>query len=408
MTRAGYGQRLDQEAFQRAAIEFLEHYAPPQPADDPTAFAIDEEVERTFAARGRAWQRTKFDHGWAGISWPEEFGGRGGSPIEEALFREVESRYVSPWLTHNLGFENAGAPILAHGDDRQREHFIPSMLRGEQIWTLLLSEPGAGSDLGALRTRAEREGDAWVVNGQKVWSSRAHLADFGLLVTRTNIDVPKYHGVTCFVLDMRTPGISVRPLKQMNGASHFNEVFLTDVRVPDDAVLGVPDHGWDVVRTTLSGERNLLGVVKSHITLDELLELAVGTGTVSSPVLRQRLARAVTSDMILSMLSERVRAASLAGRDPGPVGSVIKLSYSAHVTSTCELALDLLGAGGMLAGSEAPGSGRWLTEFTGAPATRIGGGTDEVARTTIAERVLGLPRDARPDKLVPFRDLKSS
>lgn len=393
--------------FQREATEFLQRHAPERREGDKTMFMVDEEQERDFVARGRAWQRTKYDHGFAGISWPKEVGGLGMTALENALFKEVEHRYVSQWLTHNLGFDNIGPAIIQHGSDSQRDKFTRPMLRGEQVWTLLMSEPNAGSDLGALRMRAVQDGEEWIVNGQKVWSSRAHLAEYGLLFARSNPDVPKYRGITAFLLDMSLPGITVRPLRQMNRSAHFNEVFLTDVRVPADAVIGEVDHGWAVAKTTLSAERNLLGSVRSHISMADLFALVTRMGAIHDPIVRQRVADAYISDTILRLHGGRIRSATLAGNDAASVASVMKLGYALHVTRTTELALDVLGAGGMLSAGSADNGGRWEMEFTGAPATRIGGGTDEIQRNTVGEKVLGLPSEPRDDRTLPFRELRS-
>lgn len=398
----------DQQEFLRRARRFLRVHAPADGESDTSMFVVDPDLEADFVRRGREWQRCKYDNGFAGIAWPAEVGGRGLTPLEDALFRGLEHQHVSQWLTHNLGFENVGPAIIQHGTPGQRAQFIRPMLRGDQVWTLLMSEPGAGSDLAALRTRAAADGDGWVVNGQKVWSSRAHVADFGLLFARTDPALPKHRGIAAFIVDMRTPGITVRPLRQMNGAAHFNEVFLTDVWLPGEALLGDPGAGWAVAKTTLGSERNLLGIVRTHITTGELFELAARLGANRDPIARQRLARAYTADRILELHGARVRVAALRGAPPGQVASVMKLAYSAHVTATAELALDLLGTNGTLAGADGDSDGRWELEFTGAPATRIGGGTDEIQRNTIAERVLGLPAAPRTDNTVAFGDLPPS
>ncbi|HUJ67119.1 MAG TPA: acyl-CoA dehydrogenase family protein, partial [Acidimicrobiales bacterium] len=247
------GETPEDAAFRAEANEFLAAFAPPRkPGDDvdTTMFVVDPGAERDMVARGRAWQRVKFDHGWAGIHWPEAYGGRGGTVRQDLIFREEEQKFVSVWLTHNLGHAVAGPPILQHGTEDQKRRFLPPMLRGDTVWCQLFSEPAAGSDLGAVRTAAVRDGEEWVVNGQKVWSSKAHFSDWGLLVTRTDFDADKYRGITCLVVDMRSPGVEVRPIRQINGACHFNEVFLTDVRVPSGHVIGAPDRGWGVALST--------------------------------------------------------------------------------------------------------------------------------------------------------------
>jgi alkylation response protein AidB-like acyl-CoA dehydrogenase len=397
-------------AFRAEAKEFLSAFAPPRREGDDldtTMFVVDREAELDMVARGREWQRVKFDHGWAGIHWPEAYGGRGGTVSQDLIFREEEQVFASVWLTHNLGLAIAGPPILLHGTEDQKGRFIPPMLRGDAVWCQLFSEPSAGSDLGAVRTAAVRDGDEWVVNGQKVWSSKAHFSDWGLLVTRTDFEADKYRGITCFALDMRSPGVEVRPIRQINGASHFNEVFLTDVRVPHGNLIGEADRGWSVALSTLQGERTAIGGVGGGPAIDELLALARGGDAGSDRVLRERVAAVYSRTRVFPFLRELARNGDGGYLKPGLEGSVLKLFLSRHVAGASELAVDLLGAAGMLAGDDAPDRGRWPTELAGHFSYRIGGGTDEIQRNLIGERVLGLPPDQRVDKGVPFRRIPS-
>ena len=279
------------------------------------------------------------------------------------------------------------------------------MLNGEHIWCQLFSEPGAGSDLAGLTTRAERDGDEWVVNGQKVWTSGAHYSDWGILLARTDWDVPKHRGITYFLVDMRSPGIEVRPLRQITGAAHFNEVFLTDVRIPAANVLGEVDAGWGVVHTTLTHERVMIGGGGSGIGFKTLLRLAQESGRADDPVIRQALARSYTRFEILTWLGQRARAAAMQGRPAGPEASVMKLAISQRVAADGDLALALEGPNGMLHGDDAPDGGTWQQMFLNQWSIRIGGGTEQIQRNTLGERVLGLPGEPRPDKTAPFRDL---
>jgi alkylation response protein AidB-like acyl-CoA dehydrogenase len=258
-----------------------------------------------------------------------------------------------------------------------------------------------------VRTAAVRDGDEWVVNGQKVWSSKAHFSDWGLLVARTNFDADKYRGITCFVLDMRSPGVEVRPIRQINGACHFNEVFLSDVRVPHANLIGAPDGGWGVALSTLHGERTAIGGVGGGPAIDELLALARRGGVASDRVLRERVAAVYSRARVFLFLREWARHGAGGYLKPGLEGSVLKLFLSQYVAGSSALAVDLLGAAGMLAGADAPDRGRWSTELVGHFSYRIGGGTDEMQRNLIGERVLGLPPDQRVDKGVPFRQIPS-
>jgi alkylation response protein AidB-like acyl-CoA dehydrogenase len=303
-----------------------------------------------------------------------------------------------------VGIGMVGPTLIAHGTEAQKERYLPALLRGDDVWCQLFSEPGAGSDLAGLRTRAVRDGDEWVVNGQKVWSSGAHHSDLGILLTRTDVDVPKHRGITYFVVDMRSPGIDVRPLRQITGVAHFNEVFLTDVRIPNQNVVGEPNTGWGVALTTLGNERTLIGGGLG-IGFRDVLRLARAQSRSGEPELRQRLAAAYTRFELLRYLGLRAQAAARSGRPPGPETSVLKLAVSRNVALNGDLVLALEGPAGMLQYDDAPDGGFWQQQFLGQWGVRIGGGTDQVQRNVIGERVLGLPAEPRPDKSVPFREL---
>jgi alkylation response protein AidB-like acyl-CoA dehydrogenase len=365
-------------------------------------FVVDPDAEQAFVQQARAWQRVKFDHGWAGIVWSEDVGGRGGTAVENAIFREEEARGVSPWMTHSLGIDIAGPAIDRFGSTEQRLALLPAMLRGEAAWCQLFSEPSAGSDLGAVRTSATAVAGGWRVTGQKVWSSKAHFADHGFLVARTDWDRPKYEGITCFVLDMHAAGVDVRPIRQINGSSHFDEVFLTDVFVPDTDRIGEVDQGWGIALAMLAGERNLQGDVERETPFADLVELARRTGTLDVPAVRQDLARCATRLQILRYMRLRSWTAASRGVPPGPEASVTKLAVSDHATRNAELIMRMLGPSAL---DDAGDTSRWLQEYLDHFAQRIGGGTDQLQRNMIAERVLKLPRDLRVDKGKAFRDL---
>jgi alkylation response protein AidB-like acyl-CoA dehydrogenase len=273
------------------------------------------------------------------------------------------------------------------------------------VWCQLFSEPSAGSDLAGLRTRAVSDGaGGWIVNGQKVWTSGAHFSDYGILLARTDPDQPKHRGITFFLVDMRSPGIDVRPLRQITGAAHFNEVFLTDVYIPPEQVVGDINLGWSVALTTLANERTAIGG-GGGVAFADLLRLAKSSGRADDRRIRQRLADAYTRTELLRYLSLRLQTALSQGRMPGPESSVLKLAYSRHVTKTGDLALALQGPAGALSNGHGGDDGYWQAQFLNQFGVRIGGGTDQVQSNVIGERALGLPGEPRLDKAMPWREL---
>ena len=367
---------------------------------DPSPQADAEHVRRC-----KEWQRTLFDGGWAGLTWPEAFGGRGLSSTQQAIFDQEQAGFDVSTGVFAVGIGMVGPTLIAHGTEAQKERFLGPLLRGDDIWCQLFSEPGAGSDLASLSTKAERHGDRWVVNGQKVWTSGAHHSDLGILLARTNPGMPKHEGITYFVVEMDQPGIDVRPLHQINGIAHFNEVFLTDVAIPLSNVIGEVDDGWRVARTTLANERSLIGGGVSAAPFSDVIELGRRTGRGADPVIRQAVAQAYIRTEVLRYLGLRVRTAISHGRMPGPEVSVMKLAYSRHTAATADLLMRLSGTEGMLSGPAALDGGYWQQRFLGQWAVRIGGGTDQIQRNVIGERALGLPTEPRVDRGVPFRDL---
>jgi alkylation response protein AidB-like acyl-CoA dehydrogenase len=267
-----------------------------------------------------------------------------------------------------------------------------------------MSEPGAGSDLASLKTRAVLDGDHFVVNGQKVWTSGAQHSDWAILIARTNPELPKHRGITYFLVDMRLLGVEVRPLRQITGYAHFNEVFLTDVRIPVGNVVGAVDGGWAVTHTTIANERTLIGGSGQGITFDQVLHLARSCGRTSDPLIRQGLAAFYVRTDLLRFLNLRVQTALSHGRMPGPEAMTTKLAVSQHLTAMGDLLMEIEGAAGMLSGDDAPDDGRWQTAFLNQWMSKLGGGTDNIQRNMLGERVLGLPREARTDKDVPFKD----
>jgi alkylation response protein AidB-like acyl-CoA dehydrogenase len=401
-------ENAEQAAFRDEVHAWLEANAPRRRHDSSEfkrrVAATGAEDEQAHVEASKAWQRRIFDAGFAGISVPREYGGRGDSAALDRVWRQEVVRYEIDTGVFSVALGMVVPTLLAHGTEDQKRRFIPPVLRGEELWCQLFSEPGAGSDLAGLTTRAERDGDEWVVNGQKVWNSFAHLADWGILLARTDWDVPKHRGITYLLVDMRSPGVEPRPLRQITGVAHFNETFLTDVRIPADQVVGAVNGGWGVAQTTLMNERALIGGA-SPLGFRDYVELARHHGKTDDPEIRQRLAAAYTRFQILRWLGQRAQAAARSGQALGPESSVAKLVISDHSAQNGDLALAIEGAAGMLSGRDAFEDGFWQQQFLGQWGVRIGGGTEQVQRNIIGERVLGLPPEPRPDKTEPFRSI---
>jgi alkylation response protein AidB-like acyl-CoA dehydrogenase len=353
--------------------------------------------------RARAWQMAKFDAGLAKITWEPEFGGRNGTAEQQIIFNQEESAQKTPPDLFTIGLNFIAPTLRAHGTPEQRLKFLQPLLRGDTFWCQMFSEPNAGSDSAGLATRALRDGDEWVLDGQKVWTSGAHVADYGEALCRTRPDVPKHHGLTAFIVDLRSPGVTVRPLKQMTGTADFNEVFLDGVRVPHENVIGEVDDGWHVAVTTLMNERSSLGGGRSGASRvpARLAELARRRGTLDD-VTRQRIVDIWIQSEVARYTGLRTLTAALQGRRPGPEGSVAKLGATKLNVESAQLGIDLLGPSGMLDEGE---DARWVRKFLWSPAHRIGGGTDEINRNIVAERALGLPGEPRTDDSVPWNQV---
>jgi alkylation response protein AidB-like acyl-CoA dehydrogenase len=358
-----------------------------------------------YVKRCREWQYSLYEGGWGAITWPVEYGGRGDNSWHQTIFNQEAVKYDVSVGAFAVGIGMCGPTLIAHGNEAQKQQHLEAMLRGEEVWCQLFSEPDAGSDLAGLKTRAQRDGDQFVVNGQKVWTSGAHHSDWAILIVRTNPDVPKHKGITYFLVDMRTPGIEVRPLRQITGFAHFNEVFLTDVAVPVENVVGTIDNGWAVTHTTLANERTLIGGAGQGITADQVLDLARRLGGSRDTLVRQHVAAFYTRMQLLRFMNYRVQTALSHGRQPGPEAATTKLLVSQHMSLTGDLLMELVGANGMLADGSAVDNGAWETAFLNQWMSKLGGGTDNIQRNSLGERVLGLPREPRTDKDVPFSAL---
>jgi alkylation response protein AidB-like acyl-CoA dehydrogenase len=365
------------------------------------------------AAAAKAWQKKKFDAGWACLHWPKEYGGRGATPIERVIWGQEEGPYAALAGMFIIGHGMCGPTMMAFASEDQKRRYLPPLAAGEEIWCQLFSEPAGGSDLAGLRTRAERAADGsgdWIINGQKIWTSGAHYADYGILITRTDPAVPKHKGLTMFFLSMKTPGIEIRPIKQANGESGFNEVFFTDVRLPDAQRLGAVNDGWRVSLTTLMNERLSIGSGMST-GFPELFDLCCRIETanglaVDDPAVRARLATWAVRTTGLKYNGFRAISAISRGETPGPENSIGKLVAGSTMQEIATFAEDLQAQAGIMTDPElAAASGRFQRMLLRSPATRVEGGTDEILRNIIAERVLGLPADIRVDKDVPFNQI---
>ncbi|HEY3669975.1 MAG TPA: acyl-CoA dehydrogenase family protein [Acidimicrobiia bacterium] len=360
--------------------------------------------------RGKTFQNALADAGLAALTYPVEFGGAGLDAEHQKVFDEESNGYEMPSRQFMVGIGICAPTLLEYGTDEQRRTYLPALLRADAVWCQLFSEPGAGSDVASLQTRAERDGDEWVVNGQKVWTSGAHYADYGLLVARTNRDVPKHRGISMFIVDMHSPGITSRPLRQIDGRAHFNEVFLDDVRLPADAIVGQVDDGWRVTLAMLANERVAIGAGGSSQSLSSdgygsVLRLARARGRTDDPEVRQELAELYVLERILALLGMRIREALVSGRAPGPEGSVAKLAATVLGKQSASLGMAIAGAGGLAWSSDDASGGHEASAFLFAPMLGIAGGTTEIQKNIIGERVLGLPKDPAVDKDLPFRDL---
>jgi len=390
---------------------WLETNATLRDPGERTAGVLSERSDKATLDAAKAWQKKKADAGWACITWPKEYGGRAATPMQNVIWNQEQSKFETPPDIFGIGIGMCGPTILAHGTDEQKKRWIPKLLSGEEIWCQLFSEPAAGSDLAGLRSTAVKKGDDWIVNGQKIWTTGAHFCDWGILVVRTDANVAKHAGLSYFVVDMHSPGIEVRPITQINGGQGFNEVFFTDVKIPDDQRISAVGNGWAVAITTLMNERQSIGSGMGVGALEDLIDLASQLEVDGQPAIEDRQVREQIADYIvkgrgLRYTSLRTLTAISQGRPPGPEASMGKLVGAVLQQQAASFAMELAGAGGALLDEAAtPSAAAWQERYLAIPGLRIAGGTDEVLRNIIAERVLGLPSDARADKGIAFRDI---
>ena len=402
-----FSDTQEEATFRAEVIAFLESHAKRK-----SGRVIETEAaDAAYLQKARDWQATKATAGFAGITWPKRWGGRGGTPMQQVIYGQEETKFEVPRGVFEIGLGMCIPTLMAYAAKETAERYVGPALRGEEIWCQLFSEPAAGSDVAGLRTRAVRDGDDWVVNGQKIWTSGAHFSDYGLLLTRSDPAVPKHKGLSMFFLNMKAPGVEVRRIKQISGTSNFNEVFFTDVRIPDSQRLGDVGDGWKVALTTLMHERLAVGTLGGP-DFQDLLELARIVETDGKPALqnaavRERLADWYIESKGLEYTKFRTITALSRGQMPGPESSIYKVVSATKLQEIANFALNLMDSGGLVNDpATAPMRAMFQQALLYSPGGRIAGGTDEILRNIIAERVLGLPGDIRVDRDKPFNEVK--
>jgi acyl-CoA dehydrogenase len=400
----------EEAAFRTEVRAWLAANAPAKGEGTPNPLANLAEGEGVAIAK--AWQSKLFDAGWACMWWPKAYGGREATPIQRVIWSQEVERYNAPDGFFIIGQGMCAPTLMAFASDADKDRHLKRIARGDDIWCQLFSEPVAGSDLAGIRTRAERDGDGWVINGQKIWTSGAHYSDYGIIITRTDPTVAKHKGLTMFWLSMKTPGIEIRPIKQINGDRAFNEVYFTDVRIPDSQRLGEVGQGWQVSLVTLMNER--LAVGGSLATgADSLMKVAAGLEIDGEPALknaavREKLAEWYTQLSGLKYTGFRMVSALSRGETPGPEASISKVVVARCNQDMASFAIDLEDMGGIIDDASINSlQGQFQRLFMRSPANRIEGGSDEILRNIIAERVLGMPADIRVDKSVPYNEIPS-
>ena len=375
--------------FQREARAWLDANVEPTPSFS----SFDEEFEW-----GRRWQARLAADRWVGIHWPSAYGGRDATPLEVAIFNMEYARSRAPQPVNRTGVNLAGPTLLAHGTDEQKQRWLPGILTAEEIWCQLFSEPGAGSDLASLSTRATPVDDGWILDGQKVWTSYAQHSRWGIALVRTDPEASRHRGISYVVLDMESPGIEVRPLVTMTTEAEFNEVFLDEVFVPAGHLVGGLNNGWAVANTTLAHERGTTFPFKEQVVhevyLDEVLAIAEAAGALDDPLVADELVDAYVGLRVLRMHNWRTMTRLARGEEPGPESSIVKLAWTDMTHQLSDVALEVLGDASPLWGAalDNPAEGRWQRQWLWSKAASIAGGTSEIQRTIIGERILGLPR----------------
>jgi alkylation response protein AidB-like acyl-CoA dehydrogenase len=393
--------------FRARARAWLAANAPRRAAGDDEAEA-ESRGQAAVIAEQKAFQAKLHAAGFAGITWPAEYGGQGLTSAEQIIWSQESRDYDLPTGVFFIGLSMPGNTLVELGTDAQKRRYLPKMLSGEEIWCQLFSEPGAGSDVASLQTSAVRDGDEWVLNGQKVWTSGAQYSDFGAILARTDPTKPKHNGISMFIVDMHAPGVTVRPLKVATGHSPFNEVFFDNVRIPADALIGEENKGWDAAVVMLRHERIAIGTMGSSrtspLSFDSLRDLAAGLGRTDDQGVRRELAELYARGRAVQLFALLLREETQAGRLPGARGSVAKLAGSDLGRFAGNVAADVLGD--QIAGFDADELAAVTISIIGAPGSAIAGGTSEIQRNIIGERVLGLAKDPGVDRATPFNQLR--
>ena len=391
----------EEAAFRKEARAFLEKHLKPKGSERASRDRAN------MLEKAKAWQKTKAENKFAQITWPKEWGGRGGTAMQNVIWGQEESKFDAPTGPFAIGLGMCVPTVIAFGSDEHKERYVQKALMGEEIWCQLFSEPSAGSDVAGLKTRAAKDGDDWVINGQKVWTSGAHYSDYGILLVRTDPKVPKHKGLTMFIVDMKQPGVEVRPIHQASGGREFNEVYFTDVRIPDKDRLGDVGAGWKVALVTLMNERLAVGGSPGP-DWAEIMEYARDHGSLSDQAFREKLADWYVAAQGYKLTKFRTQTALSRGQTPGPENSIGKIITANHLQDICNSAIEMQDHYGIINETDRmPGDAIFQQSFMWAPGLRIAGGTDEILKNIIAERVLGLPQDVRVDKDKPFDELKS-
>jgi alkylation response protein AidB-like acyl-CoA dehydrogenase len=395
------------EDFRARARAWLEANAPRLVSADDEAEAETRGQDAVIAEQ-KAFQAKLYDAGFAGIMWPREYGGQGLTTAEQIAWSQESRDYDLPTGVFFIGLSMPGNTILEVGSEQQKKRFLPKMLRGDEIWCQLFSEPGAGSDVASLQTSAVRDGDEWVLTGQKVWTSGAQYSDYGAILARTDPSKPKHEGISMFIVDMHAPGVTVRPLKVATGHSPFNEVFFDNVRLPAEAIIGEENRGWAAAVVMLRHERIAIGTMggsrTSPLAFDSLRDLAAGLGRTSDQGVRRELAELYAHGRAMQLFALLLRQETQAGKLPGARGSVAKLAGSELARFAGNVAADVLGD--QLAGFDSEELQAVSTSIVAAPGSSIAGGTAEIQRNIIGERVLGLAKDPGVDRATPFNQLR--
>jgi len=402
-------------AFREEVRAFIAGHAPHYLTEhlQKSGFGNTNTGEYDTLQEAKKWQRSKAENGWACLQWPLEYGGRGASPIENVIWSQEEGVFARLSGTFIIGQGMCAPTVMAYASEAHKQRFLPKLASGEEVWCQLFSEPHGGSDLAGLRTKAEKDGDEWVINGQKIWTSGAQHSDYGILITRTDPSVAKHKGLTMFFLDMKSPGVNIVPIKQANGDSAFNEVYFDDVRIPDNQRLGEVGEGWRVSITTLMNERMAIGggIATGFPEIHQLVQNAQinGRPAVQDPAVKSKLADWYVKAAGLRNNASRMISALSKGDLPGPENSMGKLVAGNMMQDIAKFALELQGPGGVLVDPEvAEGAARFQAMLLRSPAVRIEGGTDQILRNIIGERVLGLPEDLRADKGMPFDEIPTA